>query len=142
LFTARGFSRESAFKELGRCRLWTPKSRYFCCKNLLDKGDEIITVPRIDMKNTPLTTILLGVLTVSALLSVVFCWLYISNTRELRSLQSQANFINNNRTMINALANDTLEYSKTHPAIDPVLESLGFKRTGTNPAATAKPASK
>ena len=42
------------------------------------------------MKNNPLTTILLGVLTLSALASVVLCWLYISNTRELRSLQTQA----------------------------------------------------
>jgi hypothetical protein len=108
----------------------------------LDKDDEIATVPRIDMKNTPLTTILLGVLTISVVLSVVFCWLYISNTRELRSLQTQASFINNNRTIINALANDTLEYSKTHPAIEPVLVSLGFKPGKASPGATNKPATK
>jgi hypothetical protein len=94
------------------------------------------------MKNTPLTTILLGVLTLSALASVVLCWLYISNTRELRSLQTQATLINNNRSIINALANDTLEYSKTHPAIDPVLESLGFKPGKASPTATTKPANK
>ena len=94
------------------------------------------------MKRTPLTTILLGVLTLSALASVLLCWLYISNTRQLRSLQSQATFINNNRTIINALAADTLEYSKTHPAIDPVLESLGFKPGRTNPTAGSKPATK
>jgi hypothetical protein len=97
------------------------------------------------MKNTPLTTILLGVLTLSALASVVLCWLYISNARELRSLQTQASQINNNRAIINALANDTLEYSKTHPAIDPVLESLGLK-TGKSalaaPSAANKPATK
>jgi hypothetical protein len=113
-----------------------------CGKNILDKRREIATVPRIDMKNTPLMTILLGVLTVSALLSVVFCSLYISSTRELRSLQTQASFINNNRTIINALANDTLEYSKTHPAIDPVLESLGFKTGKASPAITNKPGTK
>ena len=94
------------------------------------------------MKNSPLTTILLGVLTLSALASVVLCWLYISNTRELRSLQGQANVINNNRALINSLAADSLEYSKTHPAIDPVLESLGFKPSRTNPTATPKPAAK
>jgi hypothetical protein len=90
-------------------------------------------VPPTDMKNTPLTTILLGVLTISALASVVLCWLYISNTRELRTIQTQTGLINNNRAIINALANDTLEYGKTHPAIQPVLESFGFKG---NPAAT------
>ena len=94
------------------------------------------------MKNNPLTTILLGVLTLSALTSVVLCWLYISNTRELRTLQTQATLINNNRALINALAVDTVEYSKTHPAIDPILESAGLKPGKSAPAATTKPATK
>ena len=94
------------------------------------------------MKNNPLTTILLGVLTLSALASVVLCWLYISNTRELRTLQTQATLINNNRTLINALASDTVEYSKTHPTIDPILESAGLKPGKSAPAATTKPATK
>jgi hypothetical protein len=94
------------------------------------------------MKNSPLTTILLGVLTLSALASVLLSWLYISNTRQLRSLQTQAAFINNNRTIINALVTDTLEYSKTHAAIEPVLESLGLKPGKTNPAVGSKPATK
>ena len=94
------------------------------------------------MKNNPLTTVLLGVLTVSTLLSVGFCWRYISNTRELRSLQTQANLINNNRTMITALANDTVEYSKKNPAIDPILESVNLKPGKSAPTATNKPATK
>jgi hypothetical protein len=94
------------------------------------------------MKNSPLATILLGVLTLSALASVVLCWLYISNTRELRSLQGQANIINNNRTVMTALANDTMEYSKKNPAIDPILESVGLKPGKAAPAAAAKPATK
>ena len=44
-------------------------------KNLLDKPDGTITVPPINMKNSPLTTILLGALTLSVLASVVLCWL-------------------------------------------------------------------
>jgi hypothetical protein len=108
----------------------------------LDNWGEIVTVPAIDMKNTPLTTILLGVLTLSALASVVLCWLYISNTRELRSLQAQAVQINNNRALIDALARDTVEYSKTHPAIDPLLESIGLKPGKFGPTATNKPAIK
>ena len=94
------------------------------------------------MKNSPLTTILLGVLTLSALASVVLCWLYISNTRELRTLQTNAAAINNKRAVINALANDTVEYSKTHPAIDPILESMGLKPGKSAPTATTKPATK
>ena len=94
------------------------------------------------MKNNPLTTVLLGALTISALLSVGLCWRYISNTRELRSLQAQATIINNNRTVINALANDTVEYSKKNPAIDPILESAGLKPGKAAPTATNKPATK
>ncbi len=90
------------------------------------------------MKNSPLTTILLGVLTLSALASVVLCWLYISNTRELRSLQTQAAQINNNRTLINALANDAVEYGKTHQAIDPILQSFNLKPAKSAPATTGK----
>ena len=99
-------------------------------------------MPSIDMKNTPLTTILLGVLTLSALASIVLCWLYISNTRELRTLQAQAAQINNNRALINALANDVMEYSKTHQAIEPILESFGMKPGKISPAITNKPATK
>jgi hypothetical protein len=93
------------------------------------------------MKNSNLPTILLGVLTLSALASVVLCWMYISTTREWRTLQGQATVINNNRALINALASDTMEYSKTHPAIDPILQSVGLKpKAGATP--TSKPATK
>jgi hypothetical protein len=94
------------------------------------------------MKNNQLTTMLLGLLTISALASVVLCWLYISNTRQRNTLQSQATMIANNRQVMTALVNDTLEYSKTHEAIDPVLVSLHLKQ-GKTPAAPAnKPATK
>ena len=92
----------------------------------------------IDMKNNAMTRVLLGVLAISALLSVGFCWRYISNTRELRALQVQASTINNNRTMINALANDVVEYSKRNPAVDPILESVGLKPGKSAPATTNK----
>lgn len=94
------------------------------------------------MKTNPLTRVLLGVLVVSAVASVVLCWLYISDTRQLRSLQGQANIINNNRTVMTALANDTLEYSKKNPAIDPILESVGLKPAKSNVPAAVKPATK
>ena len=79
------------------------------------------------MKNNQLTTILLGLLTISALASVVFCWLYVSNTRELRTLQSQVVMINNNRNVMTALANDAVEYSKKNQDIDPILVGVGLK---------------
>jgi len=94
------------------------------------------------MKNNQLATILLGLLTISALASVVLCWLYISSTRQKNALQAQANMIVNNRNVIAALVNDTLEYSKTHQAIDPVLESLRLKGGKSAATTTNKPATK
>jgi hypothetical protein len=92
------------------------------------------------MNKSPLPTILLAVLAVSALASVVLCWQYISNTRQLRQLNTSAAQINNNRAIINALATDALEYSKRNPSIDPLLESIGAKpaKAGTAPAAAPK----
>jgi hypothetical protein len=42
------------------------------------------------------------------------------------------------------LLNETMEYSKTHPAINPTLEAIGAKqsKTGALPASTPKPATK
>jgi aromatic ring hydroxylase len=94
------------------------------------------------MKNNPLTTVLLGVLTVSAMLSALLCCLFITNTRQKNELQSKASEIIMRNNLINALANDTLEYSKKNPAIDPILESVGLKPGKSAQAAPSKPATK
>ncbi len=92
---------------------------------------------------SPLTTILLAVLALSALLSLGLCWGYVSNARELRTLQTQAAFINNKRAEINALANLAVQYSQKNPAINPLLESAGLKGgLKTAPGTTPKPAAK
>jgi len=90
------------------------------------------------MKNDSLTALLVGVLALSAVVSVLFTYIYAVNSKELRDLQMQVMFINTRRAAIGALVNDTLEYGKTHAAIDPLLVSTGLK-----PApATTKPAGK
>jgi Tfp pilus assembly protein PilX len=94
------------------------------------------------MKNNPMSTVLLGVLTLSALASVVLCLLFTTNTRQKNLLQSQATAIINKRTIINALVNDVVEYSKKNQAIDPILDSVGLKPGKSTPAATSKPATK
>ena len=96
----------------------------------------------IDMKNNPMTTVLLGLLTLSALASVVLCLFFTSYTRQKNLLQSQATLIINKRTIINALVNDAMEYSKKNQAIDPILESVGLKPGKSTSSATSKPATK
>ena len=92
----------------------------------MDKPKEIAKVPPINMKNNPLTTILLGALTLSVLASVVLCWLFIRGTQKRNTSLGQERSITVNRMVIGGLLQDTLEYSKTHPTIAPTLESLGF----------------
>lgn len=93
------------------------------------------------MNKSPLPTILLSVLALSAVASVVLCWLFINTSREMRGLNDQATRIKGRSIAIDALVNDLREYSKHNPQIDPildpVLESAGIKRSTTS---TNKPA--
>ena len=93
------------------------------------------------MRNSPLVNVLLVMTAISALLSVFLCWSYISNARQLRTLQQAIGMANQNRQVMNALAMDALEYSKTNPAINPILEAVGAKpstKTGTPAPKTNK----
>jgi hypothetical protein len=70
------------------------------------------------MKNDNITTALNLVLAVLAILGVIFALQTIFRTRELRSLQMQATQANGYRMAVEALANDTVAYSKNNPNSD------------------------
>ena len=93
------------------------------------------------MKNSPLAAFLLAVLALSAVLSVVSCAFWISNTHQLRLMRGKINFVQNKSVAVSSLANETIEYSKTHPAIDPILEWANLKPKPTA-GATSKPGTK
>ena len=80
------------------------------------------------MKKSPLTPALIGVLLVFAIAALLLSYLNIKTARKVRTLQAIAANINNTRLIMDALAKDAIEYSKTHPAIDPVLVSVGLKQ--------------
>jgi len=94
------------------------------------------------MKKSPLTTFLLVVCALSAVLSVIFCALYISSTLQLRSLQAQMNFINSRSSAISSLAKEAVDYSQHNPAIDPILEAIGAKAPKSGSVSTNKTPSK
>lgn len=94
------------------------------------------------MRNSTSTTVLLGLLVISALLSIGLFWGLISKERELRDLRTSAARINNNRALIAALANDAVEYSKKNASIDPILEGAGVKAAKATAGSAAKPAAK
>ncbi|HPY30981.1 MAG TPA: hypothetical protein PLT00_11910 [Verrucomicrobiota bacterium] len=79
--------------------------------------------------------ILITVLLVSALSALALTYFNIQYSRKGRSLQFQAAAMNNTRMVLDSLAKDTLIYSQTNRAIDPILISLGLKSSNA-PAAT------
>ena len=94
------------------------------------------------MKNNPMTTVLLWVLTLSALASVVLCMLFTTKTRQRNMLQSEATAIINKRTIVNALVQDVMEYSKKNQEIDPILVSANLKAAKSSLSTTNKPGAK
>jgi hypothetical protein len=103
----------------------------------------ISKVCRTDMKNSPLTTILVLILVVSSLASVIICWMYMNNVRQSRSFQSDAVNMQRNQALIGQLARDAVEYSKKNQAIEPILENAHvLPPKGAAGAPTNKPASK
>lgn len=88
------------------------------------------------MKNSPLTTFLLGVLAFSAVSSLVLCWRYNHNTLEMRQMNSQVAFMQDKTRRAQGLLSETVEYAKRNPKMEAVLDSLGIKLVKTNaPAA-------
>jgi hypothetical protein len=91
------------------------------------------------MKNSPMANVLLGILGVSAFLSLVLCWMYSGSTVEFRNMQREIGNQQLNRNRIVALLNESAEYAKRNPKIEPVLEPFGYRRAGTNAAGAKTP---
>jgi hypothetical protein len=87
------------------------------------------------MRNGALTTLLVGLLVLSVLATAGLALYYVRSVRTLNVLQLQTTVINRNRSLVNSLAGEALEYSRRNPSIDPVLQSVGIKPRGNAPAA-------
>jgi len=115
--------------------------RLFAAKNELDKGPrESVMFPPLYMKNSPLTTVLLGVLVLSAAISLVLCWQYMSYVRELRTMRGKADHINQvaqMRSVTGNLIRDAVDFSTTHKNLEPLLQQFGIYKTNV-PSATNK----
>jgi len=84
------------------------------------------------------------VLMISMGILAVLCANYYFNSREQRNLQyMQATVarIQQEDAVLNALVNDLVEYRKSNPAIEPILQSIGVN-AGKPAATSAKPASR
>jgi hypothetical protein len=94
------------------------------------------------MRNKPFTALLVGLLFISALAAAVQVLRLSFATRDLRRLQPRIIELNAHLNVAQALLNDTLEYSKRNPAIDPLLQSMNFKTNSAAGAVGPQPGSK
>ena len=83
------------------------------------------------MRNNSFTALLVGLLFISAVAASVQVLRLSFATRDLRRIQPRVIEINSHLNVAQALLNDTLEYSKHNPAIDPLLQSMNFKTNST-----------
>lgn len=93
------------------------------------------------MKSNLTTSVLLGVLAVSALASVILCILWLSTVRQSRDLQQKVAAVNQSMEGARRLAAEMREYSKRNPAIDPILIKFQVKEA-TSPSAAPQPATR
>lgn len=89
------------------------------------------------MKNNQLSLMLTVILLISVLGS---CWLafsYNSSIKKLREAQRTVMTVERNRQALRVFVADLVEYSKTHPSINPLLQSIGVG--GQAPASAPTP---
>jgi hypothetical protein len=102
------------------------------------------------IRKISLAELLVALLGLSAVFSLIFCYQATRTLGHVQTLhtagvglQSQLSLIQRNRTIIQSMAEDAIEYSKRNPAIDPILQQHNVKPKPAAPAPTpAKPASR
>ena len=87
----------------------------------------IIRLAKSVMKSDMTNTILTLVLAVLVLAGVLLTLQTILRTREFGSMSAQVNFARNSLLQEQALFNDCLQYSKTHPDMNRVLQPFEAK---------------
>jgi hypothetical protein len=83
------------------------------------------------MKNSPIASILLGVLTVCVAASVYLCIVQIIGLRKSRDANAYLMNVQAQRIGYSSLFNDLVEYSKTHKDMEPILEAAGITNRPT-----------
>lgn len=91
------------------------------------------------MKNSSTVNVLLAVLAASAFASLILCWMFTSKSQQLRLAVQSQQVMSRYANVYNALVNDVMEYGKTHPAINPIIETYIKPKTAPTGAPTNKP---
>ncbi len=92
------------------------------------------------MRDKTFTHLLVGLAALSIVATSGLAFYSVQKGRTLNLLQIQVAVINRNRTLLAGLVNDTVEYSKHNPAIDPILQSVNIKPRPGAPSPSQSPA--
>ena len=85
------------------------------------------------MKKNPIGAILVAGLFLSSLLSIGLAISYLITVQRTERLRGEVLRINSTMNLMQSIANEAILYSRTNPAIDPILVQYGLKpRPGTN----------
>lgn len=95
------------------------------------------------MMKSSVTTLLVGVLGLSVLASMLLCAWCVRTSGRVQMLQSESQRLqgmlyvaNHNRTVVQSMVNDAVEYSRQDASILPLLNQFNIKPQGGSPAAT------
>ena len=86
------------------------------------------------MKSESISTGLVLLLFLSALFAAWLAVRWYFSVKEVQELQAEHARITNTRTAAQALANDTLQYARKNPAIEPLLAEFNLRTTNQPPA--------
>lgn len=73
------------------------------------------------------TSLLTAAALIAALATAGVCYWYLQVSRQYQQTQMNVASINRNRALLQALAAESVEYSKRNPAILPILQSVGVR---------------
>jgi len=79
------------------------------------------------MKNNLLAFVLVAALLVTVLLNALFAYRYVQLVGRVSAGQVGVSQANMNRQMVQAMAQEALEYSVKNPSINPILYATGIK---------------
>jgi hypothetical protein len=96
-------------------------------KNTVDICRQFVKLTALVMKCETTNTILTWVLGALVLLGALFALQAIFRARELRTLQTQVIACQSNMNRLNLLLTEGLQYGKTHPDINRVLQPFEAK---------------
>lgn len=100
---------------------------FLSIKNIVDICRQFVKLAAPVMKSGTTNTVLTWVLAVIVLAGVLFALQTIFRSRELRTLQAQVIGCQSSMNRLNLVLNEAVQYGKTHPDIDHVLQPFEAK---------------